>query len=245
MPIPVPLIVAGIQAASGVGEGLIQRGQNRRAIERQNEYNSPVNQLARLREAGLPFAAFSDTAAGNQSQAEPQTDNRLDRIGEIIQTAATQKQMELLDAEIHKTKGEGEVAWKEAWIRNNMARRLEDETNEALAISDDDTVIPEGSSNQIRSIKREKQAKALDNLGKALQNDLLKIEKNLKNMSLSEIAARIENIRMNTSLGRQTFFDNDLLKSFDRKLATALREGGENGMSMKETLWMVIRKFLQ
>lgn len=38
------------------------------AVQRQNRYNSPFEQIKRLRAAGLPFAAYAAGQAGNQSQ---------------------------------------------------------------------------------------------------------------------------------------------------------------------------------
>lgn len=94
---------SAIPVVGGVLGGMVSRGQDRRALERMLEYNTPANQLARLREAGLPFAAFSDTAAGNQSQAQPSTESGLNEIGKFATTRMMQKQMELLEAQINAT----------------------------------------------------------------------------------------------------------------------------------------------
>lgn len=236
---------ASIPIAGQIIGGMIERGQSRRAIERQNEYNTPVNQLARLREAGLPFAAFSDTAAGNQSQPQETRDSGLGEIGQYASTRMMQKQMELLDAQIYTEQGQGEKVWKEAWIKQNEGRELEDRVNESLAITSDDRVIPANASNQVRTLKREREIRALDKIGKALSNDLMGIEKELKSLSIHELEARIENIIQNTSLGIQEFRDNDLLKDFDRKLALAIREGTEtHGLTARESVWAAIRKWL-
>jgi len=51
---------------------MIDRAQSRKDIERQNAYNTPAAQLARLRKAGLPMGAMGGNIANTQS-ALPQT----------------------------------------------------------------------------------------------------------------------------------------------------------------------------
>lgn len=134
-----------------IAAGAIERGQNRRAIERQNEYNKPINQLARLREAGLPFAAFSDTAAGNQSQPQESTSPG---IGEGIQAYASnlmlKKQIELIEAQIRTEKARGEREWVNAF-RDTIKRDLEHDMFQYDSAITSDDLNPIGQvSNQVR-----------------------------------------------------------------------------------------------
>lgn len=81
---------------------LIQRKQSQKDIERQNEYNSPKAQLARMREAGLPMAAMTGVSSSQASL--PMTNEGVAKgISGYFATAAAKKQLELLDAQIKNT----------------------------------------------------------------------------------------------------------------------------------------------
>lgn len=58
-----PVVAALIAAGSSVFNNVMQ-GRNTRA---QLKYNHPVNQVSRVRKAGLPYAALNEKSAGNQS----------------------------------------------------------------------------------------------------------------------------------------------------------------------------------
>lgn len=106
-----PLIFGGIAGGSNLSASIINREQSRGDIDRQNEYNSPINQLARLREAGFPMAAGfqGGVTAGSQS-ALPQTSGAAasNAIAGFISTAVQLKQLKLIDAQIAKTQEEGQ-----------------------------------------------------------------------------------------------------------------------------------------
>lgn len=83
----------------------IERAQSRGDIARQNAYNSPVQQIARLREAGLPNAALLNGAqAGNQSNL-PTTNKSL---SSFISTQTQLKQLDILKAEIRLKNAEAD-----------------------------------------------------------------------------------------------------------------------------------------
>lgn len=104
------IIAAGLSAGGAIGGAALTRGGSRKAIDRQNEYNKPINQLQRLREAGLPHAAFVNGQAGNQSQAQIAEsgvgEGIQNGINTFIQTSMQKKQIELLDAQIQATKAQ-------------------------------------------------------------------------------------------------------------------------------------------
>jgi len=112
MPLGAVIAGAGKFIASPVGQQLLgfglsqlERAQSRGDIARQNAYNSPLQQIARLREAGLPNAALlNGTQAGNQS-ALPQTNKSL---GNFITTQTQLKQLEILKAEIRLKNAEAD-----------------------------------------------------------------------------------------------------------------------------------------
>lgn len=91
-----------IQALGGAG----QHFSDRNAINRQNRYNDPASQVARLREAGLPLSALDGTAqAGNQSNT-PQSHigETANEISKFTGTMVQRKQLELMEAQIEATK---------------------------------------------------------------------------------------------------------------------------------------------
>lgn len=92
---------AAISALSQLAGVVIQGVMNHVAQNRQNAYNSPVAQMARLRQAGLNPYAFSNSIASNNTQARPTEqpnaqsaiDNLFSNINQIV--AAKQGQMNL------------------------------------------------------------------------------------------------------------------------------------------------------
>lgn len=90
-----------ISALSQLAGVVIQGVMNSVAQSRQNAYNSPVSQMARLREAGLNPYAFSNSIAANNTQARPTQqpnvqsaiDNLFSNINQMV--AAKQGQMNL------------------------------------------------------------------------------------------------------------------------------------------------------
>ena len=83
MPVPVPLIAAGLSAVSNIGSNIFaNRGADKRQDRAnqqnvdfwnmQNEYNHPSAQMARLREAGLnPHLVYGGTPSGATGSASP------------------------------------------------------------------------------------------------------------------------------------------------------------------------------
>lgn len=102
-------LAALISAGTSIGSSIFNREQSKRDIDRQNAYNSPIQQVARLKEAGLPMAALTDGHAGSQS-ALPQTSGQgiKDALGSFITTQLQKKQIELMEAQIRKTNEEAQ-----------------------------------------------------------------------------------------------------------------------------------------
>lgn len=114
IPALIPLLAAGLTAAGSIGGAALSRGGSRRAIDRQNEYNSPKNQVQRLREAGLPYAALTNSISGNQSQTQAYTESGFGEaigggIDKFIQTTQQKKAIEAIDAQINATNAQAEA----------------------------------------------------------------------------------------------------------------------------------------
>lgn len=107
MPIP---FAALIPAIAGIAGGLIQRGQSRRDIGRQNQYNSPLAQVNRTRAAGLPMASLGNNIASQQSSLPITNDGGLTQTGQSltnhISFQSQLAQLEILKAEIELKRSE-------------------------------------------------------------------------------------------------------------------------------------------
>lgn len=238
MPIPLAVILAGLTA----GGGILNRWMGTQDIKRQNLYNTPANQVRRLREAGLPYAAMTDAISGNQSQVPENPDFIKDGIGSYVQNTMMQKQLELLEVQIRKEAGLAEQAWKDAGLKANLLTRDNEQLQYDInAEGLDDMQFPSGipPSNLVRKEVRQRKIAETELLSKVLDNELKGMEMKLKGLTAEEIGKRIEGIVINNAILRQTFNDNDLLRNFDRRVAIAIREN--EGMSLKEILWMMIK----
>jgi len=101
----IPALKTAAPYIAEFAQGQIARAQSQGDIARQNAYNSPLQQIARLREAGLPNAALlNGSQAGNQTSL-PQTNKG---ISSFIQTQTQLKQLEILKAEIRLKNAEAD-----------------------------------------------------------------------------------------------------------------------------------------
>jgi len=99
---------------------IIDRAQSRKDIERQNAYNTPAAQMARLRKAGLPMGAMGGNIANSQS-ALPQTSGSGIAeggrgISNFITNQTQLQQLEILKEEVRlkrseRLKNEAEVTY--------------------------------------------------------------------------------------------------------------------------------------
>jgi len=83
MPIPLALIPSLISAGSSILGGTAQNVLQGMNTRRMLKYNSPVAQIRRLREAGLPYAAAGQVG-GQQSSPTPATDLGFTSAGKDI-----------------------------------------------------------------------------------------------------------------------------------------------------------------
>lgn len=116
MPGPLAAIAtAATPVIGGIGSAFLQRNWALKDWHRTNAYNHPKEQIKRLQEAGLPSAALFSGGVGSQSD-QPQATNVDPTLGtakgieNYMQTKMQQKQMELLDEQILKTRYEANLA---------------------------------------------------------------------------------------------------------------------------------------
>lgn len=199
---PITLAAIATGAASLIG-GAANRGGSRRAIREQNEYNSPANQLARIKEAGLPAAAYfgGSQSAGNQMNI-PDTDTKIGEsvkggIDTYIQASMQKKQLELIQAQIDKTNADKDNVNVQTDIQTVNYDLLRDKAyNYDLASGDGLTGTAIGGSNQIANAIREQEIKKatnylVNNQGKAIDLEM-DIKKAKTPLEIREVETRIK-----------------------------------------------------
>lgn len=104
-------ILGALPIAGDLIGGTIDRMQSRRDIAKQNAYNEPRAQLARLREAGLPMAAMIGGQGGGLQSALPHTSGKSStgNISNFISSQMQLKQLEILKAEIRSKNSEADL----------------------------------------------------------------------------------------------------------------------------------------
>lgn len=214
-------LLSAAPVVGGLAGGAIERGQSRRAIERQNEYNKPINQLARLREAGLPFAAMTDAISGNQSQPQETGPSGLGQIEKFNTTRQMQKTMELLEAQIDKTKAEGEGAWKDAGLKANALTLSNDMLEYQISSDGLDTDLGP-YSRQIQGVRRQRQREEFEMIAKGLENDILEITKKYKG---DEMQAHINNLLDQNKLLQQQFKDHEAFINWKNRFMDSMQGG--------------------
>ena len=135
-----PELVGGIiNGVVGIGTQLMQNAANRKNIRLQNEYNSPVNQMARYREAGLnPNLMYGQVSSGNQSQpvqtsVPPVAAHGTEAILKMLAIEDAKKTIALKDAQINAVNqatynGSLDAVYKRA--RGVMSQSLSGYSNE-------------------------------------------------------------------------------------------------------------------
>lgn len=105
MILPAWFILMMPQLIAGLGKLVASRV----ALNKQNRYNSPIEQMRRIREAGLPFAAFEAGQAGSQSQLPDLSG--FDQIGGAIGTGITQSnQIKMFEELLRRAGADADVS---------------------------------------------------------------------------------------------------------------------------------------
>lgn len=119
----IPLLKEAAPYAAQFLGSQIERAQSRGDIARQNAYNSPTQQIARLREAGLPNAALLNggPSTGNQTSL-PSTNKSLSNY---ITSQTQLKQLDILKAEIRLKNAQADEAdARRDWLLNGYGETI-------------------------------------------------------------------------------------------------------------------------
>lgn len=240
-------ILPGVGTAANIIGGVIARGQalkDARTARSQyledRAYNEPKNQLARMREAGLPSAAYFTGGASSQSAPNPvmpyETDNNIASAGENISRYQSTRLQRI----------QVEAAEENLAILKNQRKISDVNTQDELEEVYPNTVNQEPYIQRPRVIdnkRKEEMFKAANTAGKDLANSFQEIvnkyeddkrkgdkeigEQNLKKATAEAIDA--ETTKLSNQLGYELDLNDQEFKKniqkIRRTLYTAITEG--------------------
>lgn len=207
------------------------RRQRQWAIEDRDfmlDYNLPKNQMARIREAGLPAAAM--LGGGVSSQAEmprsaqevnPETGTLSNPFQEGMLLQQQAKQQEYLESQIATQEALAAKTWKEALIADSQARIATATADFELAEDSPAGKYMEGpQSNLIRKIQRERVLQQTN-------NDLAKwnMMRAKNSLELEQLEAKVRSdlledgtiAQITRQQMEQFYLQNDMLKQAVRR----------------------------
>ena len=194
-----PAVVGAVGAlAGGIGSSLISAESNRennllqqKLVKEQNDYNTPINQVARLRAAGLnPFMLLGQTTSGNQSAVASTNASDYSSIADgAAQAGSIIQQASLLGAQVKTQK---------ATAANLNSQTANTDANTAIARAD---LLTRRSENLARINLLEKQGQLT-----AHQAENMRRENELMDLTWDE---RIKAIGVQNRVGESTANKND------------------------------------
>lgn len=197
-----------------------QRRWALRDLEAQNKYNSPAEQLRRLKEAGLPAAAFFSGGVSSQSD-QPRSTNvdptfgTSQGVGGYLNSRMNSAQLRLMDAQTRKADAEaGEAEGRTMWLKSPRDNTLSSIHNNQGVTLDTELDIQQANAagaNAAQMIQHQ--------IAKAGEGDILGALRR----------GDLDHILTSNSLLKQAFDDNQQFLDFKRKLADRLESKGESG----------------
>lgn len=204
------------------------------AINRQNRYNSPVEQIRRLRQAGLPFAAFQAGQAGNQAQLPDLSG--YDMMGSAIGTGISQANQATIFKELLSK------AQSDAGIASNLFGISEEEFKAGMGHF---SKGPMG--NDINMFQYSKlldiQAKEYSVWISKHREKIEKIDKLIKEARfedgtlMDEAIARMNSVMLSNDLAKQAWNTNDSRNRAAQRIVDTMSKGG---LSFLEALFLQI-----
>jgi len=227
-------ILQGLAGAiiPGIGAQASAQIQRQWALDdwnRMNEYNSPKAQLQRLKDAGLPAAAFFSGGVSSQSdmprstQVDP-TLGAAQGIQNFMQNRIQQVQMRALEADARSK--EADAALKEADAQWFLTGHLDKETNILTN--------QRGNMLQAEQIKRAADASA----AQATAN----IQQTIADRKDEQMTSEIDRANAATALAKQAFSNNELFLQFQRDFINGLKAGDDFWSTFRSLLSMYLLK---
>lgn len=240
MPLPFAAFLPLIGSAVNAGANLLTNAsQKRTSLEmydkqridaladwnRQNEYNSPKNQMARFKEAGLnPHLIYgqTNTAPAVRSSSldtpklqAPQIDTNVNPILTALQIENMKKQGALMDAQAIKTNAETD--WKNLntkFLQDVIPYKAEQEFQRGLLLGAQTRT--ELQNTELRAKQREKMEQDIRNT--KLQASNIIAQTALSQTKKSELLQMIENLKVTERLLGEKVKSEQYLNSIQQKL---------------------------
>lgn len=219
-------ILAGLAAGAlpifgAQASAQIQRKWALRDLKNQNFYNSPAEQLRRLKEAGLPAAAFFSGGVSSQSD-QPRSSGVDPTLGvsqgvsSYLNSRMNSAQLRLMDAQTRKADAEaGEAEGRTAVLKSPMDNYFAGgvNTHQGVLMSTqlDRQQADAAGANAAQMIQQQ--------IAKAGEGDILGALRR----------GDLDHILTTNDLLKQAFADNQQFLEFKRKLANRLESKGEGG----------------
>lgn len=172
MPLPLAAIAAGTQIGGSILNPILQAVENKR----NREYNKPINQMARLKEAGLnPHLVYGNGAnAQMQSQQAPQVDSSAvpQALAQFVNIQKTQVETDKLKAQIELIKEQERLA------RESVLNRRQSTESMALKYSLDSGLFATNTEMQkekLRGLTIANEGKLISNAGNLTRNETMKL----------------------------------------------------------------------
>lgn len=222
--------IPGIGAASAAN---LQRRWALQDLERQNIYNSPAEQLKRLRDAGLPAAAFFSSGASSQSD-QPRSVNVDPTLGaaqgvnNFFTNRLQQAQIRAMEAQIANTQAQTRSANADADIKES-ARDFELSNWDA---SDDRFQKP--LFNKLQTERRKLLAEAelaevrrdIERITASYKNDMSFVELERNKEELNRVRASIKETLSRNDLLREQFTNMQHFTSWQHRVISEWEKSG-------------------
>lgn len=217
MPFGADLALGAISPIASIGAAALQRNWALKDWHRQNEYNSPKQQINRNKQAGLPLAAmFSQGGSTSSDVRATQVDPSLGtaRGIEAFQSNRLQrKQLQLMDEQI----GEAEANKVIAQVAANKAFDEEQYYREPMYDNTGNIRPGNRRTDSLALSMREQEAKT-------------KTAEVMADLSRAKTQSEIDHILQTIGLGAQQYMHNNIMQRVDHWISNRLNNKGINAL---------------
>lgn len=246
--------LSAVPVLGSLGSTILQRSWALRDLKRQQEYNKPLNQVRRLREAGLPLASMFSGSGGSTSEQPRATEvdptlGTAKGLETFFQNRMQRKQLELFDEQIRSAKAKAdEDEGHRDWMLDQMG--IEPTTNQGrlLELGKSKTAAEAWIANNqahINDIEAQLKKSLFDEgvLEDQFKSgvDVLKAEKALKDQNVQSLIQQIaESMQRTKNLG-QDYTINELIEKINNQILNDLN----NGSGFNAWMGAIIKKLIR
>lgn len=230
------LIASGVNTAGSLIGGLFGQSQSQKAWRRQAEYNSPKNQMARLKEAGLnPNLVYgSGSVANTQSQPyetiKPDTGklgsesiaNYITLKQNKMQNDLMQKQMEFINAQIADKLSS--INYRD----NPLTNKTLSDTNYTQLVAEEKKKVLENFDTNM----------SLDIAGKRLRNDQSGLDIQAQKLMLKYYPQKLQNEILYSRAQIRNLDANTDKQKIESIMLNLAKEYRKNGIEVTDHLLM-------